>query len=308
MATREKRIREANGKSTGPLPLEIRFAQAQSRLNRRRRELVRSILDAPEETFFLSSREMARRYDVDAATIVRTIQARGYKKFADFAADLRRHFVTRITPYAVMRATTRQKLSLADHVRHCVESETDNLNGLRSTLDVEKVTGLARQIHRSRRIVVVGVDLAASLAWFLAYGLTPLGYHAEAPIGSAGNLQHRIRVLNEKDLLIAISFGRCLRETVDSVLRARSQSVPTFAITDSDTTPLAAHCDNYLVVSIASPSITGSYVAPMALLNAVLVACAHVQPKRSLALLRQSEREYGSGARWYHEQTRKPRG
>src|SRR5262249_1151627 len=270
------------------LSLEHRFAQSQTRLNRRRRDLLRAILDTPEETFYLSSREMARRYEVDAATIVRTVQALGYKKFADFAADLRRHFVTRITPYAVMRASTRQKRSLADQVRHCVQSETDNLNGLRSTLDVEKVTELARQIHRARRIVVIGVDLAASLAWFLAYGLTPLGYDAEAPIGSAGNLQHRVRVLNERDLLIAISFGRCLRETVDSVLRAGSQGVPTFAITDSDTTPLAVNCDNYLAVSIASPSITGSYVAPMALLNAVLVACAHIQPGRSLALLRQT--------------------
>ena len=73
-----------------------------------------------------------------------------------------------------------------------------------------RVVELATQIHRSRRILVVGVDLAASLAWFLAYGLMPLGLNAEAPVGSAGNLQHKIDGLGDKDLLIAISFGRCL--------------------------------------------------------------------------------------------------
>ncbi|MBK9767426.1 MAG: hypothetical protein IPP63_10585 [Chloracidobacterium sp.] len=53
------------------------------------------ILAEADETFYLSSREMGRRYNVDSATIVRTIQAMGYKKFADFAHDLRNHFVTR---------------------------------------------------------------------------------------------------------------------------------------------------------------------------------------------------------------------
>ena len=45
------------------------------------------------------------------------------------------------------------------------------------------------------------------------------------------------------------------------------------------------HCDAYLVASTSSPSFTGSYVAPMALINAIIVASAHLQPKRSLDML-----------------------
>ena len=75
---------------TSPTSLEVRFAQSQ--LSRSRRQLIRTILDNHEEAFFLSSREMAKRYNVDAATIVRTAQALGYERFAEFAADLRRHF------------------------------------------------------------------------------------------------------------------------------------------------------------------------------------------------------------------------
>lgn len=282
-------------------PLERRFIQAQSRLNSRRQHLIRSILDHPEETFYLSSRELARRYHVDAATIVRTIQALGYERFADFAADLRQHFVMRITPYTIMRAATQKKQSLADHIRHCIEKDMENLSALRTGLDPARVVHLARRIHRARRILVIGVDLAASLAWRLAYGLTPLGFDAEAPVGSEGNLQHRIRLLTEKDLLIAISFGRCLRVTVEAVLQAREQGVPTFGITDGMFTPLAQYCDDYLIASIASPSFAGSYVAPMSLINAILVACALIKPKRSLALLRQTEEEYRSSPRWYQE-------
>ena len=290
-----------HGKAS-PTPLEVRFAQSQ--LSRSRKQLIRAILDGHEETFFLSSREMARRYNVDAATLVRTVQALGYERFADFAADLRHHFVKQITPYAVLKAATRENRSVADHIRHCLERDSENLSVLRSSLDADRVVELAKAIHRSRRILVVGVDLAASLAWFLAYGLTPLGFDAEAPVGSAGNLQHKIDVLGGKDLLVAISFGRCLRETVESVLRARERGVPTFGVTDGNTTPIAIHCDAHLVAATGSPSFTGSYVAPMALLNAVIVACAHLQPKRSLALLGRTEEEYRSGERWYQEPLR----
>jgi len=75
--------------------------------------------------------------------------------------------------------------------------------------------------------------------------------------------------------------------------------VPTFGIADSDMTPIARYCDSYLLASIASSTFAGSHVAPQALLNVVLLACAELKAKRSLALLRQSEKKYLSGPRWH---------
>jgi len=283
-------------------PIEVRFARTE--LSRHRKQLIRAILDNPKEAYFLSSRELARRYHVDAATIVRTIQALGYERFADFAADLREHFVRQITPYAVLKAGSQEKRSVGGHIENGLDRDSENLSVLKATLDANRVVALATAIHHSRRILVVGVDLAASLAWFLAYGLMPLGFNAAAPVGSAGNLDHKIDVLGDKDLLIAISFGRCLRYTVHAVLRARERGIPTFGITDGSTTPIAMHCDGYLLAPIGSPSFTGSYVAPMALINAITLACAHLQPKRALAILRRTEEEYRSGERWYQEPLR----
>src|SRR4029079_3483647 len=110
-----------------------------------------------------------------------------------------------------------------------------------------------------------------------------------------------------RDLLIAISFGRCLRETVESVLRAHERGVPTFGITDGNVTPIAMHCDSFLVASASSPSFTGSYVAPMALMNSIIAASAHIQLKRSLDMLGRTEDEYRSGERWYQEPLRPAR-
>jgi DNA-binding MurR/RpiR family transcriptional regulator len=295
--------RDENGARSSLTSLEVRFAQ--SPLSGTRRRLIREILDNHEETFFLSSRELAKRYNVDAATIVRTVQALGYERFADFAADLRQHFVNHITPYTVLKAATQEKRSVTQQIQHCLERDVESVNVLRSSLAADRAVDLAKRIHGARNILVVGVDLAASLAWFLAYGLIPLGFSAEAPVGSTGNLQHKIDLLTTKDLLVAISFGKCLRETVEAVDRAHGRSIPTFGITDSDTTPIALHCDDYLLAPTSSPSFTGSYVAPMALMNTIIVACAHLRPKRALAMLSRTEQEYRTGRRWYQEPRKK---
>lgn len=281
--------------------LENRLLEAEPNLNSRRKKLFRDILNDPEDNYFLSSRALAKRYGVDTATIVRGVQALGYSRYADFAADLRSHFISRITPYTLMKSAARDRRSVADHVQHSLEMEIQNLTALRSSLDTTWVVELAKRIDSTRRIMVVGVDFAAPLAQLLAYGLVTLGHDAEAPAGSTGNLQQKVNLLRPKDLLVAFSFGRCLRDTVEAVLRARDNGVPTFGITDTEQSPIARFCDSFWIASIANPSFNGSYVAPLAAIDAILVACAHTKPERSLAMLRRKEQESKSGHRWYSD-------
>ena len=284
-----------------PTAIEQRFAEARPRMGAHRQQLIRAIMDHCEETCFLSSREVAKRYGVDAATVVRTVQALGYRGFADFTDDLRRHFMTRMTPYSALKAATRQRRSVADHVDGILQKALDSLNLLNSQLDREQVVEAAKLITRSQRVLVVGADFAASLAHYCAYGLAALGLDAEAPVASEGNLQHKVKLLTRKDMLVAISFGQCLRVTVECVQSAGQRGITTLGITDSDTTPIARYCQRHLLAVVVSPSFLNSYVAPMALISAIHVACAHLDPKRSLTRLKPTDREYLSGQRWYRE-------
>ena len=293
-------LEDGHGK-TSPTDIDQRFAAAASKLNARRQRLVRAILDSSDETCFLSSREMAKRYHVDATTILRTTQVLGYKSFAEFTADLRRHFVSRITPYTVLKAATREKRSVEDHIDHTLDKALGDLDILKTELDRRRIIELARLINRSRHTLVVGLDFASSLSYYLAYGLLAMGFDAEAPMGGSGNLQYKVEVLTSKDVLIAISFGQCLRDTVEATLRAKKQGVPTFGITDSNTSPIARYCDAHVIAPVIVPSFVNSYVAPMAVISAIHVACAHIDPRRALKRLRPTDKEYTSGSRWYRE-------
>src|SRR5258708_26363896 len=258
-------------------------------------------MDHCEETCFLSSRDVAKRYGVDAATVVRTAQALGYRGFGDFTDALRQHLMTRITPYTALKAAAKEGRSVADHVDGSLHKALESLNMLSSRLDRNQVVEAATLISRARRILVIGADFAASLAHYLAYGLNALGFDAEAPTASEGNLQHKVKLLTRKDILIAVSFGQCLRVTVECVQNARERDVATFGITDSDTTPIARYCQRHLIAAVVNPSFLNSYVAPMALISAIHVACAHLNPKRSLTRLKPTDREYLFGQRWYRE-------
>ncbi len=68
--------------------LETRFAETEPGLSTSRRRLIRDILDHPEDNYFLSSRALAKRYDLDPTTIVRTVQALDYSRYGEFAAQL----------------------------------------------------------------------------------------------------------------------------------------------------------------------------------------------------------------------------
>jgi DNA-binding MurR/RpiR family transcriptional regulator len=281
--------------------LSTRFLESHADLSTSRQRLLSRILDESNETFFLSSREMGRRYDVNSATIIRTIQALGYEKFADFAHDLREHFVTKITPYSAMKAAEQTNQSVADRVRQSVEKDLENLNAFKAGLDADDVVAIANRMNLARRIIIIGIDFAASLANSLAYGLVRLGFDADAPTGSSGVIHNRMKIMTPNDLLIAISFGRGLRETIEAVKSARKRNVPSIGITNGDATPIAKYCDTFVIATIARTSFIDSYVAPVAAINAILVACAHSQSERSLEHLRQFEEEYVSSTRWYQE-------
>ena len=76
---------------------------------------------------------------------------------------------------------------------------------------------------------------------------------------------------------------------------------PTFGITDSNTSPIARYCDAHVIAPVVGPSFLNSYVAPMAVIGAIHVACAHIDSKRALKRMRPTDEEYASGLRWYRE-------
>jgi RpiR family transcriptional regulator, carbohydrate utilization regulator len=270
------------------------------RLSRKRQELIRPVLENPREFVLLSARSLAQRLRVDPATAVRTVQGMGFATYRDFQTYLHELSISQATSLDTMRASKAKGSSLPAHVRETVDHNLHNLQRLRNSLDYERLAALVKRIYSARRILIFGGDLAAILVGYLRYHLLFLGLPVWGAI-STGETLHLAQAAGKKDLVIAISYRRGLRQTVEGVQQARANGAYCVGITDTSVSPIARFSHEAFITSVESPSFGASYVAPICLLEGIVAACGYYPSASARELLRKNASEQRQGFRWYHD-------
>jgi DNA-binding MurR/RpiR family transcriptional regulator len=270
------------------------------RLAPSRREIVRRILAEPRTYVLLSLRTSSRRLNIDAATLLRTVQAMGFKRYHDFQQYLHDRSIAFSTSLDALEQSSDRRNSVEALIGKSLDRDIDNLKQLRSSLDRARVVALANKLHAARRILVIAGDMARSLAIYLDYNLGMLGLHTLAAL-TPGEIVHRARHVNSKDVVLAITYGRGLRQTVEGFKYARENDAFCVAISDTFLSPLTRLADQFFLTSTEHISYADSYVAGMAFLDTVLVACANVRRRRNVSVLKKVAQEQRSGYRWYTE-------
>lgn len=275
--------------------LEIKLPIDQ--LSAKRQEIIRPILEQPREYVLLSVRAVAQRLSTDPATVVRIVRRLGFASYRDFQHHLHELSLAFATSLDTMQAAGRDS-SMPAFVRDSLQQDIKNLHGLKNSLDAPRLAALATRFYDARRIVIIASDLAGVLGEYLEYQISLLGL----PIfcaRSSGRIIHLVRALNKKDLVIAVTFRRGLRQTVEGAREARNKGAYCVGISDTYLSPLARECDELFIAPIESTSFGASYVAPVALIDAILAACAQYRRPHTLALLKEIAEEQRKGSRWY---------
>ena len=280
-------------------PQPINLHERLSKLTAKRQEVLRPVLEHPRGFVLLSVRAMAKRLNTDPATIVRIVQVLGFPTFRDFQRHLHDLSIAFATSADTMQETNSHGGRHA-YVADSIDRDVKNLQGLRNSLDPKKLNGLALRLYSARRIVLLAGDLASCLAEYFEYQSSLLGL----PVFSAtspGRISHLTRSLTKDDLVIAISFRRGLRQTVEGARKARERNAYCVAITDTFLSPLAKIADETFLASIESTSFGASYAAPIALVNALLAACGQVRKSETMEIVREISEEQRHGFRWFQE-------
>jgi RpiR family carbohydrate utilization transcriptional regulator len=274
------------------------LAELIANLSHKRQEIIRPVLENPREFVLISVRSMAKRLKSDPATTVRIVRAMGFPGYREFQKFLHDLSIAHATSFEMMRASSSRDASIPAHVRDSLEQETRNLHALRNSLEYKRIESLARKVYKSSRILLIGGDLASTLVVYFEYHLTMLGLTVLSGT-TTGRVAHLSRNCARGDLVFAISFGRGLRQTVEGLQEARSRGAYCVGITDTFISPIARFADESFLASTRTPSFGASYVAPIALLDVILVACANYRRGRTLALMKQADHEQRLGFRWY---------
>ncbi|MGB6900511.1 MAG: MurR/RpiR family transcriptional regulator [Candidatus Acidiferrum sp.] len=268
-------------------------------LSAKRQEIIRPILEHPRDYVLLSVRAMAKRLHTDPATVVRIVRGLGFDSYREFQRHLHDLSIAFATSLDTMQSAGPVTVSsMPAYVRDALEQDLKNLHGLKNSLDAPRLVSLAKRFYDARRIVILAGDLAAILADYLEYQITLLGLPVFTAT-SAGRIAHLVRTVSPKDLVIAISFRRGLRQTVEGVHLAHARNAYCVGITDTYVSPLARECDELFLASVESTSFGASYSAPITLANAILAACGQYRRPQTLAILKEIAEEQRKGFRWY---------
>ncbi len=276
------------------------FGSLVRKLRGHRQEIIRPVLEHPRDYVLLSIRDLARKLQTDPATMLRIVRGMGFASYRDFQRYLHELSIKLATMLDLMQDMGAGQEDIPAHINNSLRRDFENLQGFRHTLEVQRIGHLARRLCAARRIIVLGGDLAASLADFLEYNLTILGLSTVSGT-LPGRVIHLVRNVRKGDVVIGITFRRGLRQTVEGLKQARARGAYCIGLTDTYLSPVVRYSQESFLVSIESPSFAGSYVAPMAFLNVLLVACANLRRRQTLALLKQADEEQRDGFRWYHE-------
>jgi RpiR family carbohydrate utilization transcriptional regulator len=270
-------------------------------LSEKRQHIIRPALESPREFVLLNVRDMARRLATGPATIVRIVQALGFKSYKDFQHYLHDLSVTSATILDSMTAagtTTRTPKIL----RGSKKQLQQNLAFVLDQVDLQQVLNIAIRIHEAKRIFLLGGDMASSLVDYLEYHLTIAGLPVMAAV-TPGRATHLVRSTGEDDIVIGISFRRGLRMTIEGIQRAKENGAYCIGITDSMLSPLARFSNELVIVPTNSLSFAASYVAPIALIDLITAAVGSLRRKQVVDRLQEADQEQKHGYRWYQTES-----
>lgn len=251
------------------------LAEIESRMpdfSKSQRYLASYIMEHYEKAAYMTAAKLGATVNVSESTVVRFAIEIGFDGYPEMQKALQN--------YSRNRLTTLQRLDIAndrlggDNLLKNVM--TQDMDRIRSTIDYVSPEDFDRAIDKifsARNIYIFGAMSSNILARFLDNYLR-LAFDNVInvqPINSSGILQQLIH-LDERDVFISISFPRYCNNTLTATAYAKKCGANIISITDSPSSPLAEYADELLLAKSDMMSYADSLVAPLSLINAIIVA------------------------------------
>ncbi|MEG1524090.1 MAG: MurR/RpiR family transcriptional regulator [Clostridia bacterium] len=244
--------------------------QIYPQLSKGQRRIAEFIVDCYDDAAFMTAAKLGERVSVSESTVVRFAYALGldgYPALQESLQELVRH-----------RLTSVQRIRLAANIPQQEVLKTvltADMNNIRSTIDMldnDSFQGAIEAILGARRIYVLGIRSAMALAQFFTYYLDYVCDNVMFVNGAVQDIHERMLRVGSDDVCFGISFPRYSARTVDAMKYAKSKGATLIALTDQTSSPLAAISDYTLCAHSDMASFADSLVAPLALLDAIIVA------------------------------------
>lgn len=243
-------------------------------LSRGKKRIAQYILENFDRAAFQTANVLGKTVQVSESTVVRFAMELGYEGYPEMQKALQQMLRNRLTNVQRIEAGETH-LQQEDPVSAVLQADIERIRKTVDTLDREAFQGAVEALLKARRIYIIGVRSSGALASFAGHYLRYMFEDVRVLVHSSESeiLQHLVRI-SPQDVLFAISFPRYSASVTHAMRFGRDAGAKTIALTDSETSPLAKNTDFVLTANTDLVSLVDSMVAPMSVLNALIMALA----------------------------------
>ncbi len=230
------------------------------------------IAEQYDKAAYITALKLGKSVGVSESTVVRFARELGYDGYPDMQKALRAIICTQLTAAQRVGVAT-DRIGENDILKSVLDADMENIRLSLNEIDRVEFAKIADAIVDAKRVYILGVRSSAALASFLSFYLnliSPNVRHVQT--STASELFEQIFRIEKDDVLIAISFPRYSTRTLKAIDYAKNQGATVIGITDSSSSPIAEAADMSLVAKSDMVSFVDSLVAPLSVINALMVA------------------------------------
>nr|WP_325296816.1 MurR/RpiR family transcriptional regulator [uncultured Dysosmobacter sp.] len=233
------------------------------------------ILENYDKAAFMTASKLGRLADVSESTVVRFASELGYDGYPSMQRALQEMIRSRLTSTQRIRAAG-DRLSGQDLLGSVLQSDIDKLREVVSEADREEFNDVAERILKARHIYILGVRSSSFVAGYLNFYMHLLFENVTlVQSNAAGEIFEQLFRIGPGDVMIAISFPRYSKVTMNTVKFAQDRGATIIAVTDNELSPVYQMSDAALLAPCEMISFVDSMVAPLSLMNALVVTLAY---------------------------------
>lgn len=252
--------------------LTNRINERYSSMSKGQKLLANYITDFYDKAVFLTAAKLGEVVGVSESTVVRFAAQLGYKGYPEFQKALEEMVRNKLSSIQRMEVTY-GRISQSRILESVLHADMEKIKGTLEKIDENAFELAVETILNAERIYVVGIRSCAPLASFLAFYLNFMFDNViQLHTNSSSELFEQMVRIGKEDVIIGISFPRYSMRTLKALEFANNRSAKVITLTDSVHSPMNLYSSCNLIADSDMASIVDSLVAPLSVINALIVA------------------------------------
>lgn len=240
------------------------------------------ILNNYDKAAFLTASALGEATGVSESTVVRFSLKLGYSGYRELQDELQEFIKTKLTTVQRLNLVKNNYEDKRNIIASTMETDMDNIKKIINEIDISSFNKAIKNILEAKHIYIIGLRSSYFLAGYLNFYLKFLLDNVRLIDIGPNDIFEQLLNISSEDVILIITYPRYSQRIMEVLEYSREQNTQIITITDSLISPAAQKADISLIAPSDMLSFVDSLVAPMSLINALIIALG-IEKKEDLS-------------------------